>query len=189
MKKRYVLFFLTYFLWSFTVAAQTGSLQIGIKLINELTLYDGLAPGFGGQVVYRIGKHSGLESGLFYQTRYQRFFTTLQIGQTVYYYNTKVAERWLQIPILYRFNSSFLNFVVGPQIDYFVGWKDKSGSGGASVTSYDRSAARVVASGGISKSFKLSETIVIEPEAKFNYMFSQSDGGLQLNISLRKSIR
>ena len=188
MKKLTLLLFLSLLLNSFEGTAQIRQLQIGGKIINDLTLYNGYAPGFGGQIVYRMGKHGGLESGLYYESRYQAFFTTVQIMQTTYYYYTKIAERWLQLPLLYRFDSKFINFVVGPALDYFIGWKVKHADPGVTVNDYDRNSVRLVTSAGISKSFHLSSTIVLEPEIKFNYFPSESDGGVLINVSLRKKL-
>ena len=188
MKKLTLLLFLSLLLISFEGTAQKRELQIGGKIINDLTLYNGYAPGFGGQLVYRMGKHGGLESGLYYESRYQAFFTTVQINQTTYYYYTKIAERWLQLPLLYRFDSKFINFVVGPALDYFIGWKVKQTGPGVTVNDYNRNSVRFVTSAGVSKSFDLSSTIILEPEIKFNYFPSESDGGVLINVSLRKRL-
>lgn len=184
-------FLLTNFLFALISNGQNNKtqLQIGGKLINEFTFYDGIAPGVGGQVVYKRGKHGGIESGLYFQSRYQNFLTVIQTGQVYNYYNAKIAERWLQIPILYRFDSKFINFVAGPQVDYFIGWKQKFSTGGSTITDYDRSSVRITATAGISKSFNLSPSLIIEPEAKFNYLFSESNGGIQLNVAIRKRIK
>ena len=135
-----------------------------------------------------MGKHGGLESGLYYEARYWGIFTQIQYGQSIYQYYTKIAERWLQLPLLYRYDSKFINFVVGPALDYFIGWKAKHTDPGVTVNSYDRNPVRFVGSAGISKSFNLASTVILEPEIKFNYFPSEDDGGVLINNSLRKKL-
>lgn len=169
--------------------SQERSLQAGIKLANELTLFDGLAPGFGAQLVYRISRHGGIESGLFYQSRNISYFIDVQSGGSTTTYFTKIAERRIQIPFLYRFDAKAINFVAGPALDYIVGWKEKTKNPNVKVTSYSRNALNLVLSAGLSRSFYLTPTLILEPEAKFNFIATDDDGGLGLNISLRKKFR
>lgn len=188
MKKRYFFLFLIYLLSSFTAAAQKKSLQIGGKLINEFTFYNGFAPGLGGQVVYRISKHGGIESGLNYQNRYVSFYTIVQYGSISNTYFTRIAEHWLQLPIHYRYDSKAINFSVGPTIYYFIGWHTKYKDAGVTVNDYDRNAVSLAGSAGISRSIYLSTELILEPEIRFNYIFTDDDGGLALNIALRKKL-
>lgn len=168
--------------------AQEKSLQIGGKLINEFTFYNGFAPGFGGQVVYRIGKHGGIESGLNYQNKYLSIFTTLIVGGNSYNYYTKIAEHHLQIPLFYRYDSKAINFSAGPMLDYFIGWDVRHTDPGVTVNNYDRNTVSLAGTAGVSRSFYLSPTIILEPELKFNYILTEDDGGVSINIALRKKL-
>ena len=188
MKKTVILFLLLILFVSVSCFSQKRSLQVGGRIMNEFTLYDGLAPGFGAQLVYRITKHGGLETGLYYQSRKVNYIVDAQSGSTAVSYNVKIAERRLQLPLLYRFDSKFLNFVVGTSLDYFLGWKEKSDNGEVKIVSYDRDALSVAVSAGISKSIYLTPTLILEPEAKFNLIVTDDDGGLGLNLGLRKII-
>lgn len=188
MKKKYFSLFLIYLLLSFIAYAQTRSLQIGAKLTNELTFYNGFAPGFGGQVVYRISKHGGIESGLNYQNRYLSFYTVVQYGGSSTTYFTRIAEHWLQLPIHYRYDSKAINFTVGPTMNYFIGWNTKYKAAGVTVNDYDRNAVSIAGSASVSRSIYLSAGLILEPELKFNYIFTDDDGGLALNIAIRKKL-
>lgn len=190
MKKRYFFLFTTYLwlLFSLPSIAQEKSLQIGGKLINEFTFFNGFSPGFGGQVVYRKGKHGGIESGLNYQNKYLAFFTFVQSGGNSYTYYTKIAEHHLQIPLLYRFDSKAINFSVGPAIDYFIGWNVRNKDPGVTVNNYNRNTVSLVGAASVSRSFYLSPTLILEPELKFNYILTQDDGGVAINIALRKKL-
>jgi len=182
MKKITLFIFFFSFLF-LDCAAQKKSLQVGIKLLNELTFYNGLVPGFGAQLVYEMGRHGGLESGIYYDNQITTYWF-YSPGVSVF---GEVAERRLTIPIWYHFHSKALNFSGGPSLSYFVGWKDKS-SFGAKVTSYTTNALQVQGSAGISKTINLSSSILLEPEVRFNYIFGRDDGNISLNLALRKKI-
>jgi hypothetical protein len=168
------------------VNAQNKSLQVGLKMTHELTFYSGYAPGFGGQVVYRMGKHGGLESGIIYQARPQKITIVYKIGANTYAYNARIRESRLQMPILYRYDAKTFNFVIGPVVDYFMGWKEKSDNPNVSINSYNRHSVNFAMTGGISKSFYLAKDIILEPEARAAYILNDNDGGIGLNLSLRK---
>ena len=188
MEKLTLLLFLLPLLKPFEGTAQNKSLQIGGKLINELTFNNGFAPGFGGQIVYRMGKHGGMESGLNYQNRYLGFFITVNYMGSTYTYFTKIAEHHLQIPLLYRYDSKKINFSIGPTIDYFIGWNVRRKDPGVTVNSYDRNTVGLIISASASRSFYLSPTLILEPEIKFNIIPTDDDGGIALNIALRKKL-
>lgn len=188
MRKLTLLLFLAILLRPNKGIAQEKSLQIGGKLINEFTFNDGFAPGIGGQIVYRMGKHGGIESGLNYQNRSFGFFTTIVYSGATYTYFTKIAEHHLQIPFLYRYDSKKLNFSVGPVIDYFIGWNVRYKDPGVTVNSYDRNTVSFIGSASVSRSFYLSPTLILEPEVRFNFIPADSDGGLAINMALRKKL-
>ena len=94
----------------------------------------------------------------------------------------------MQIPLLYRFDSKAINFSVGPAIDYFIGWNVRHKDTGVTIDYYDRNTVSLVGAASMSKSFYLSSTIILEPELKLNYIFTQDDGGVAVNITLRKKL-
>ena len=162
--------------------AQKKSIQVGVKFLNELTYYAGYIPGFGAQLVYEMGRHGGLESGIYYDNQIATYWF-YSPGVSVF---GQVAERRLTIPAWYHFHSKVLNFSGGPTISYFMGWKDKSFL--TKVPSYNTNAFQVQGSAGVSKTINLSASIILEPEVRFNYIFSRDDGNLSLNLALRKKI-
>lgn len=169
-------------------SAQKKSLQVGGKIINEFTFNNGIAPGFGGQLIYKMGTHGGFESGLIYQSRSTGFYTFLQYGNISNYYFLKIAEHWFQIPLLYHFDSRIINFSIGPSMNYFLGWKVRYKDPALTVDSYDRKTVSLNGSAGISRSFHLSASMILEPEIKLNYIFSDDDGGIAINVALRKKL-
>jgi len=166
-----------------TVSSQQRTLQLGGKLINDLTLYDGYAPGLGGQLVYRIKKHGGLETGIYYKLhRTESIFYTINSA-----YVADVSEKRILVPILYRYDSKIINFNTGVIMEYFVGWKQTSGESNIKITSYHND-SRFGGSAGISKTINVIPGYILEPEIHFYYVFDQEDGGVCFNISFRKII-
>ena len=185
MRKKTLLVF-PFLLFGLITYTQQHSLQVGGKLINNWTFYNGSAIGFGGQFVYRLTKHSGLETGLYYYNRPRDYTTTVYYGNTMSTYDFGVNERRLLMPLFYRFESKIVNFSAGPVLDYFIGWKQTDGL--VQVNSYSNSAIQVTGSAGVSKSFYLTPTLIIEPEVMFNYIFAEDDGAIGLNLCVRKKI-
>lgn len=171
-----------------SIIAQNKSFQIGGKIINELTFHNGFAPGFGGQIIYKMGTHGGIESGLFYQSKPIGFNFIVSSVTGSNYYFAKISERRILFPIFYRFNSKVINFSAGPIMDYFINWKTRSASQGVSVNNYDRNALQIIASAGVSKTIWLSGKWLIEPEVLFNFNITEEDGGVALNFCFRKKL-
>jgi hypothetical protein len=112
IKKLLLIFLVFATVYSSALFAQTKSLQIGIKLMGELTLYDELAPGGGLQLVYRIAKHGGLETGINWQSRRSGTLITEGSPGGGGPFIGEIYTQLLQIPLLYRFNSTAINFTV-----------------------------------------------------------------------------
>jgi hypothetical protein len=166
----------------FAGQAQQPSISIGVKLVNDLTLFDGLAPGFGGVVSWKTGKHGGLESGLYYSSWSRQYFFISQPN----YHNVRIAERHLYVPLLYRYESRAINFTSGFYIGYFLNSKSQSANSNFNLVDYDAPNSRFALSAGISRSIYLSESVSLEPEARFHFYFAENDGALGLNLALRK---
>ncbi len=193
---------LVFLLFGVTVFYLTGSSQqtkipeIGIKLGGELVFHEETAPGGGIQLVYRIGKHHGFETGLFYQNRRAGSLITESTTNSEYFYYTKVFSQRLQLPVLYRFHSKPINFTIGPVIDISVGTSIKSNDPDPALKNFESRGTRLIGTAGLSRSFSLSSSLVLDPEIKFNYL-GKSDynnvdperSGLAFNLCLRKKLR
>ena len=160
-------------------AQQKPSLELGVKLMAEANSGSGSTMPFSGlQLIYQKGKHGGLETGLYYrpvrnETIYDFYNTT---GGNFYSVVAIIAERFLSIPVLYRFQSKVLNFTAGSSLDIYLGWKDKSDKNTVTINSNNRSAtieAGAVVS--LSKSIHLDDKIILEPEIRFNPIFTSGD--------------
>jgi hypothetical protein len=112
----------------------------------------------------------------------------VQYGSSSNTYFTRIAEHWLQLPIYYRYDSKAINFTAGPTVNYFISWSTKYKEGGVVVNDYNRNAISLAGSASISRSIPLLTNLILEPELRFNYIFTDDDGGFALNISLRKKL-
>lgn len=188
MKKIFLPYLFAIVIVPSAIFSQSKSLQAGIKFTGELTLYDGLAPGAGGQLVYIMSKNSGIESGIFWQKR--RFATIVTEGFPVNqeFYTSEIYSHRLQIPLLYRYSSKAINFNAGPVIDIPIGISVKTKDPDPSLKNYKNYKTGIILTGGISHSFYIGSEIILEPEINFNYLTVRNDGGVGINLALRKKI-
>ncbi len=167
------------------IYGQKGSFQLGGKLINELTFDNQYAPGIGAQAIYRFGGKSGIETGLYYKIRPNVFPF---IPPFSYYYHIEIEERNILLPLLYRFDSRFLNFTIGPVLKYFIGWKVRRNESGVVIKDYTTDRFELISTASISRNFKLTPTWIFEPEIRFSAFVPNGDGGWGLNFSIRKKL-
>jgi hypothetical protein len=155
---------------------------LGLKIINE---YNGnFETGIGAQAIFRIKKHGGLETGIYYKPRLIKYDLILINGT----YNIRITENNIQLPILYRYDSKKLNFSVGPLFEYFLGWRDGTANPDVRIDSYDKPAISLGFTGGLSTSFYLTEQLIFEPEVRFLAFTNSEQPYIGLNIAIRKRL-
>ena len=141
--------------------------------------------GGGATFETRFTKHNGFEAGLFYRSYKTNGFLNGDYP-TVHFY--EIAERYLSIPVLYKFYSSIVNFSAGPTFDIFVGWKQTVGKSVYKVENYSTSPGFGI--GGmlkLSKTINLSDRLLLEPEIRYNHIFNTQNnyGGFGLAAKYR----
>jgi hypothetical protein len=192
MKKISFLFLLFFMGYCCPVFSQTKSLQLGVKLMSELTLWDGIAPGAGIQLVYKLAKHGGFETGLNWQNRRMgTVFTEGPPPSGLPFYEVNIRLHRLHIPLLYRFNSKALNVTLGPVIDFRLASSVKTNDPDPAWKRYKGYRTQLLATAGVSHSFYLSSKWILEPEIAFNYVnkkIGDDDGGMNINLSFRKRL-
>lgn len=153
---------------------------LGIKVINEYN--EKIEFAFGIQSVFRIKKHSGIETGLYYKPRR----ITIVANNTPAFYLITVSERSLQLPLWYRFDSKQINFICGPSIEHIICWKNKTNNSAITITSYNREPkTRLALSAGISKTININSWLIFEPELRTNFFTDTEQPDIGLNISFR----
>jgi hypothetical protein len=164
-------------------------ISIGAKVMGEANSRTGSTRPFTGiQFIYTTSKYSGFESGLYYRTLRNEFLVQIfnPSNNSTTQNNFIVSERYVSIPLLYRFQSKFINFTAGGSMDLFFDWADKSSSG--SVDSYNRSNNVLFGVvGGVSKTIHFDSHWKLEPEIRFNPVLS--DGDPYLNSAFGFSVR
>ncbi len=145
--------------------------KIGINLLIEKSDAEyNFGPALGLTIERQMTKRSGIESGLYYRTAERSLylaFNSQPNALSILY--LEISERFLSLPILYKFHSKVLNFAVGPTVDYFVGWNQLNGIGQIEIEDYsispDLSFGAMVK---LSKTIKLGEKYSLEPEVRLN---------------------
>jgi hypothetical protein len=137
----------------------------GVNPTVELIYGSVVIPGGGLMIERQFTKHSGIESGVYYRSHVRDWY--VQTISDLFTYS--VAERYISVPLLYKYYASVVNFSVGPTFDYFAGWKQKSGSAGLKVNDYAVSPAiSIGVLSKVSKTINLSDRFFLEPEIRFN---------------------
>ena len=113
-------------------------------------------------------KHSGFETGLFYRTSKLNGVITYIDASGFYSYSFAISERYLTVPILYKYYSKFLNFSVGPTVDFYLGWKQKNNGSSAQISNLEVdpkvNVGFLIKAG---KMIPLSKQFLLEPELRF----------------------
>ncbi len=142
---------------------------MGINLTGEITSSSDFVIGVGGTFEKQFKKHFGFETGLYYRA----FELNGEVRTETYVYGYNIKEEYLSVPVLYKFNSSLLNFSVGPTFDIYLGWKQTNKNYVSyRLDKYDVNKKFIVGlMGKISKSIDLTPKILLEPEIRYNPIF------------------
>jgi hypothetical protein len=161
------------------ISAQKRSLQFGGKLINELVNH-GYGPGIGADIVYKITKHSGIVTGLYFKIDPHQY-TAYSPGRT--YSVSKFSERTIMVPLLYKFESKLVTLTAGGTVSYILNYRE-SDKLFTHLTGQLEPAVTI----SISKSFYFGKSLVFEPEIRASAPIPEGGVGTGLNLSLRKTI-
>ena len=178
----FVLLFIVLLLTAITAFSQKTNL-IGVNLNGEV--YPGnFRPSPGISFETQLGKHSGIETGIYYRTDITHGITTYSDGAGTRLYPFTIAHRYFNLPMLYKFYSRFLNFSAGPTLDLFTGWKQKKDTMPAPVTGFEvnpRLDLGFLIKAG--KAILLNNRIIIEPEIRYAYL--RDFGGLGVGVAVK----
>lgn len=186
--KKYYFLILLFALVSFNLMAQKTTLA-GINFTTE-TYGEQLRLGIGLVIERKLTRRSGIESGIYYRTYHTDWSTTLTNGSNppvIFYYT--IAERFVSLPILYKFYSSIVNLSAGLSFDFYMGYRQKNKSGPPLiVTSYNFEPNMAVGvQVKMSKTIRLDEKLILEPELRFNPVitYRRAYGGLGITAKYR----
>lgn len=135
---------------------------LGVELTAEAT-ENSMRPGVGVTFEMVRNEQHGFETGIFLRNRQ----VDLSYYTNDYSYNrTSVVERYVSIPVIYKYYARLVNVSIGGSFDYYTGWSQKEASR-ATITSYgieDKFNLGLI--GKVGKSFKLSPDFMVEPELR-----------------------
>jgi hypothetical protein len=167
-----------------TLNAQNKT-YLGIDFVNEIADKDHLRPGVGLNVARTFGKHSGIETGVYYRS----YIQSLSFSMEGNYFDVDIRESHLSIPVLYKFSSRIVNFSAGPTFEVFLGWKDVSSPDEVEVNDYDIDPEyNLGAMVKLGKDIRLSDKLVFEPELRFNPIFSSERVYIGLDLKLKLDV-
>ena len=130
-------------------------------------------PGIGGVFEMQLSKHSGFETGVYYRNYIQSFYLTVTGPATSNTYFYTVSERHISIPFQYKFYSRILNLSIGPSFDFYLGWKQKNKTSLIVVNEYSIDPNFFIgAIAKVSKRINLNSRFLLEPELRFNPIFT-----------------
>ncbi|WP_111670074.1 hypothetical protein [Algoriphagus litoralis] len=132
---------------------------------------------------------SGIELGLFYRTDINENFVSIDESGITISETITVRERYVNVPLLYRYSSRFAAFSVGPTVDFFSGWNqiDKNL---IQVENYTRTpSVEIGALVKIGKEILLKETLILEPELRMGFRtFSSPVGYIGMGVKLKRRL-
>ncbi|WP_321371153.1 hypothetical protein [uncultured Draconibacterium sp.] len=167
-----------------TLNAQNKT-YLGIDFVNEIADKDHLRPGVGLNVARTFGKHSGIETGVYYRS----YIQSLSFSMEGNYFDVDIRENHLSIPVLYKFSSRIVNISAGPSFDVFLGWKDVSSPDEVEVNDYDIDPKyNLGAMVKLGKDIRLSDKLVFEPELRFNPIFNLERVYMGLGLKLKLDV-
>ncbi|RYX82018.1 PorT family protein [bacterium] len=129
-------------------------------------------------------KHTGFETGLFYRTSQTSLITYVVNASGYNSYSSTFSQRYLTVPLLYKYYSKILNVSAGPIADVYLGWKQKNDGSLVQITNVE--VGRKVNIGFLVKAGKmipLSKKLLLEPELRFGSVYKFDEINLGIGIA------
>lgn len=118
----------------------------------------------------QLTKHVGLETGLKFRSYKNELLLTIN---NLLSQNFTVSERYISVPVLFKYYTRFIILSAGPSIDYFTSWKQITGNPTIIINSYSKDSKYAL--GFLvkaSKKFSLNQRLILEPEMHYNRLFA-----------------
>jgi hypothetical protein len=160
---------------------------LGINLTSNYDEITTITPETGLVFERQFSKHSGIETGINYRTYQVQYY--LLINNESYY--PFISERYISVPLTYKFYTKIINLSLGLTYDYYIGFRQLDE--GLKLTSYHVGYEYYMgAIGKISKKIVLGDDLILEPEIKVNLLLDENwykdyiGFGLNLKFDLSK---
>lgn len=182
-----VLLLVTFLLLSSKIILAQQSTVVGINFTTE-TSGNQLRPGLGLTLERRLTKKSGIETGVYYRTFGTNDTYIFYNGTQFVPYTVILIERFISIPLLYKFHSRLINASAGISFDFYTGFRHKNKSQELSVNTYNIDPNMGVGfQVKLSKPIRLDEKLILEPELRLNPVitYNRAYGGLGITAKYR----
>jgi hypothetical protein len=188
MRKIYLFLSVLFCSLQSTFSQSSPAFELGLKISKEFSGGKDDGGGIGIQSVYKIARHSGIETGIFYKVKAIKYIGFQNINPTSmpFYEPFTESEKTILIPLNYRFESGLLNFTVGTGLNFLLNKSDFKDINPEDKTDWKNNNMEMLLSGGISKSFRLNKTLIAEPEIKFCHYSAGGGSGFQLSLAFRR---
>ena len=141
----------------------------------------GVRPAFGISFERMVNKHNSAEIGIYYRTAIDDNLVVYGVGPGGFVVSEQyfILEKFISIPLLYNYRSNTVNISIGPLMDIYAGWKEKKHVSNPPTAvavplqeyKFDHNLLWG-AMAKISKTFKLSGKLLIEPYVYVNPIFT-----------------
>ena len=139
-----------------------------------------LFSGIGGIFERKIAAHSGFETGIYYR-KLKAEYRTID-SDTLF--STKTSAIHLSIPILYKYYSRILILSAGPTFNFFPG--KELNNPFLTTKSYNiESKIYIGLVAKASKSIRLTQRFILEPELRFNAVFTRNLNNVGFGIAAK----
>jgi hypothetical protein len=165
-----------------------NELAITLQAENITKRSEGINPGaiknahpdwsfsFGGVYERMFSNHSSGVIGVKFRKALNDIFIPVPAGANLTdYVHFLVAENFLTVPFLYKYNSNLINISAGTSFDYFLSWKQQERYFYEPLQTYDLFFDRKLSIGlltSISKKFHVDKNIILEPSIYYNRILS-----------------
>lgn len=165
------------------------SILVGLAFTAE-TSGNHFRPGFGATIEHKFTRKSGIESGLYYRNYTQTNVYVMWNSTTTQFvpYTVIIAEKFLSVPILYKFYSRLINASAGMSFDFYTGFRHKNKSQQLTVNEYSIDPNMAIGvQVKMSKPIKLDDKLILEPELRLNPVitYERSYAGLGITAKYR----
>ena len=170
MKRNFLQIFLfLLFITSVNILFGQDKNSIGVDFTGEIISNKNFIPGIGIFYNRVIKNHHSIGIGCYYRTYNEELFFFPFFSNKKYYFT--VQERYLSIPIIYKYSLKLINISAGMGLDMYMGWKEVDNQYDNNIKmdkyAYDKSYYKYIII-KVGKDIKLTDNFYIEPALRYS---------------------
>ena len=178
-RKLTLLFVLFAFCWT-NILSQNKN-RIGVSLMADKASTAKTRAAFGISFERMVNKHNSAEIGIYYRTTIDDNMVVYipAGGNSAISKQFFVLEKFITVPLVYNYRSNTVNISIGASVDFYSGWEEKKrvtnppSAYTAPLQTYKFDHKLLWgAMAKISKTFKVSSRLLIEPYVYVNPIFT-----------------